>query len=50
MANEATHVFQRFCDHIGETNPSREFHAYSIQSITLELIREVMRRKKGGEA
>ena len=50
MAHEATHVFQRFCDHIGETKPSREFHAYSIQSITLELIREVMRRKKGGEA
>ena len=38
LAHEATHVFQRFCDYIGETAPSVEFEAYSIQSITQNLM------------
>lgn len=38
FAHEAVHVFQRYCEHIGEEKPSAEFQAYSIQAITQNLM------------
>lgn len=37
LAHEAVHVFQRYCDYIGEDNPSDEFEAYCVQNIFQEL-------------
>lgn len=37
LAHEAVHVFQFICESIGESDPSPEFEAYSIQSILLQL-------------
>lgn len=50
LVHEAVHVFQRLCDSIGETAPSREFEAYSIERISGALVREFQRRYEGGEA
>lgn len=33
ILHECVHVFQRLCDHIGETKPSKEFEAYMIQHL-----------------
>lgn len=44
LCHEAVHVFQNLCDEIGEDSPSREFEAYSIQSISKQLMREYARR------
>ena len=44
LVHEAVHVFQRLCDSIGESEPSREFEAYSIERISEELMREYVRR------
>lgn len=33
LTHEAVHVFQRYCELVGENAPSREFEAYSIQWI-----------------
>ena len=38
LVHEAVHVWQAFCEHIGDTSPSDEFEAYSIQSISYELM------------
>ena len=38
LVHEAVHVFQRYCQHIGEDAPSSEFEAYSIQSIAQNLM------------
>lgn len=38
LVHEAVHVWQAFCEHIGEKSPSDEFEAYSIQSISYELM------------
>lgn len=37
LTHEAVHVWQVFCDHINEHEPSREFEAYSIQAISQRL-------------
>jgi hypothetical protein len=44
LVHEAVHVFQRLCDSIGETSPSREFEAYSIERIAERLMREFTRQ------
>lgn len=44
LVHEAVHVFQFFCEMIGETRPSAEFEAYSIQHIATELMDKWNRR------
>lgn len=44
LVHEAVHVFQRLCHSIGETSPSSEFEAYSIERIAERLLREFARR------
>lgn len=44
LVHEAVHVFQRLCDSIGESSPSREFEAYSIERITEQLMREFVKQ------
>lgn len=34
LVHEAVHVWQAICRNIGETKPSAEFEAYSVQSIS----------------
>lgn len=38
IVHEATHVWQYILDTIGETKPSSEFEAYSVQAIVQELL------------
>jgi len=38
LVHEAVHVWQSIRDHIGESKPSPEFEAYSIQSIAQKLM------------
>ena len=38
IAHEAVHVWQAICDELGETSPSIEFEAYSLQQITQNLL------------
>lgn len=44
LVHEAVHVFQALCQNIGESTPSAEFEAYSIERITEQLLREYARR------
>lgn len=44
LVHESVHVFQELCESIGETNPSPEFEAYSIERISEQLMREYARR------
>ncbi len=44
LVHESVHVFQRLCDSIGESEPSREFEAYSIERIAERLMREFVRQ------
>jgi hypothetical protein len=37
LVHEAVHIWQMFCQTIGERNPSDEFMAYTIQNITHRL-------------
>jgi hypothetical protein len=38
LIHEAVHIWQHICLELGETNPSSEFEAYSIQAISQRLI------------
>lgn len=46
IIHESVHVWQIIRETIGETNPSKEFEAYSIQTIADNLIFEYKRQKK----
>lgn len=38
LVHEAVHVFQKYCELVGESRPSLEFEAYSIQWIAQSLM------------
>lgn len=44
LAHEATHIWQKYRCYIGEKDPSPEFEAYAIQSITRRLFEEYERQ------
>lgn len=39
IIHESVHVFQEWCIHFEERNPSREFEAYSIEAISKVLMK-----------
>ena len=45
LVHEAVHIWQEFKNKIGEINPSVEFEAYAIQSISQELFKSFERQK-----
>lgn len=47
LVHEAVHIWQAIREHIGEKNPSSEFEAYSIQSISQALMQAFADAKKG---
>ncbi len=46
LVHEAVHIWQFFCDSIGETKPSEEFEAYTIQNISYRLFEAYIEMKK----
>lgn len=44
LVHEAVHVWQNYCDTIGERDPGREQEAYAVQAISQELMAELRRR------
>lgn len=45
LAHEATHIWQSVREYLGEDEPSSEFEAYSVQSITQALLSEYLRKE-----
>ncbi len=50
LVHEAVHVWQRFCDEIGEDKASKELEAYSIQWIAQQLMYEFKERMSPSES
>lgn len=46
LCHEAVHIFQSYCERIGESHPSAEFEAYSIQQISQNLMEAYARQAK----
>lgn len=46
LVHEATHIWQDWCEHVGEHNPGKETEAYAIQSISQELIASYNKQKR----
>lgn len=44
LVHEAVHVFQKYCQYIGEDSPASEQEAYGIQHISQTLMGEYARR------
>jgi hypothetical protein len=45
LVHEAVHIWQGVCEQMGEWEPSKEFEAYSIQSISQQLWEEFVRQR-----
>lgn len=46
LVHEAVHIWQYWCEKIGEDKPGEEQEAYAIQSLSQTLFTEYARRKK----
>jgi hypothetical protein len=46
LVHESVHIWQEICEIIGESNPSSEFEAYSIQYLSQQLILSYEKLKK----
>jgi hypothetical protein len=46
LVHEAVHVWQELVSDMNEQDPSREFEAYAIQSISQQLMWEYVRQRK----
>lgn len=44
LVHEAVHIWQNYCEDIGETNPGSEQEAYAIQSISMQLMDSFVRQ------
>lgn len=44
LVHESVHIWQRYVDHIGESNPGDEQEAYAIQAIAQELMADFARQ------
>lgn len=49
IVHEASHVFQHMCEEIGEDKPSPEFTAYTLQSMTQQLLKGYLLTRRPGE-
>lgn len=47
LCHEAVHIFQAWCDRVGEVSPSDEFEAWSIQWLSQQLMWEFNRQTQG---
>lgn len=45
LVHEAVHIWQSYCNHIGERSPSIEFEAYSIQWLSQQLMYSFVEQK-----
>ena len=48
LVHEAVHVWQAYCEDIGEDSPSAEFEAYSIQAISQRLMESYVKQTQKG--